>query len=274
MVKRVFFIFLLSLYTLHAASFYKEIENVVGKNTYIANKKIIKTLFKQQQQFYKNGHIDYIKVLSVLKNNNLLNVKISRSTAINLSFATRQRHPVAFIKLIKSTLNELGYSRIDIQKVIQDKSGFMYKVVVYSDSAPDPMMIVENFAKKSASIVKVKRFSISNWRYFVDISHLDLVEDNVPYRKKVRLPKPLEPYWIDVSNVKVVVINSSKSNRWYPKIVFYDSFLNIVNNFSKDIKSYNIRLEVPRNASYMKVSDLYTLDNISRGLTIYLANKK
>ena len=274
MVKKIVFVLLLAVYSLHAASFYKEIENIVGKNTYIANKKIIKTLFKQQNQFYTKGHLDYAKVLNVLKNNHLLNVKISRSTAINLSFATRQRHPVAFIKLIKSTLNELGYSRIDIQKVIQDGSGFMYKVVVYSDSAPDPIMIVDSFAKKNASVVKIKRYSISSWRYFVDLSHLDLVYKNLPYKKKIRLPKPLEPYWIDVSNVKVLVINSANTNRWHPKIVFYDRFLNIVNNISKDIKSYNIRLEVPRNASYMKVSDLYTLDNINRGLTIYLANKK
>ncbi len=271
---RFLIVFILFFSISNAAPFYKEIENIVGKNTYIANKKIIKTLFKNPKAFYKKGHIDYPRVLAILKNNHLLNVQISRSTEVTLSFATRQKHPVAFIKLVKTTLNELGFSRIDVQKIIHDRSGFMYKVSVYSANAPDPIMIAESFSKKGAEIVKIKRFSISNWRYFVDIGHLNLVPEELPYKKKVHLPKPLEPYWINVSNTKVVVLNSSRANRWHPGIVFYDQYLNIVDNLSKDIKSYNIRLEVPRNARYMKVSDLYTLDNLRRGLTIYLANRK
>ena len=261
-------------FSLQAASLYKEIENITGKNTYIANKKIIKTLFKNQSSFYNKGHVNYPKVLHVLKNNNLLNVKISRSTDITLSFATRQKHPAVFIKLIKTTLNELGFSRVDILKVIHDRSGFMYKVSVYSDSAPDPIMITDAFARKNAEIVKIKRFSLSNWRYFVDISHINLIPEELPYKRKVRLPKPLEPYWINVANAKVAVITSPRGNRWHPNIVLYDQNLNILDNISKDIKSYNIRLEIPRDARYMKVSDLYTLDNLRRGLTIYLANRR
>ena len=260
--------------SLNAASLYKEIENITGINTYIANQKIIKTLFKNRSIFYTKGHIDYPRVLAVLKENNLINVKISRTADVTLSFATRQKHPVAFIRLIKSTLNELGYSRIDVRKVIHDRSGFMYKVSVYSASAPDPIMIAESFGRKNAEIVKIKRFSISNWRYFVDISDIDLVPEHLASQKKIYLPKPLEPYWINVSKTKVVLLNSSRLNHWHPKIVFYNRFLKIIDNFSKDIKSYNVRLKVPEDARYMKVNDLYTLENMSRGLTVYLENRK
>jgi hypothetical protein len=273
MVKGILSLLLLSV-ALHAGSLFKEIENTIGKNSYIANKKIITVLFKDTARFYNHGQVDYPKVLRVLKENHLLNVKFSRSSAITLSFATRQKYPVAFIELVRSTLTDLGYSRIDVQKVIHDKSGFMYKISVYSDSAPDPIMIAEHFAKKRARIVRIKRFSLSNWRYFVDISHLDLVPEKLPYKKKIHLSKPLEPYWINVENVKVVLLESAKANRWHPRIVFYDRFLNILDNVSKDRKSYNLRLEVPRDAMYMKVSDLYTLDNLRRGLTIYLANRR
>jgi len=270
----IVFISLIFAGVLHAASFYKEIENITGKNTYIANQKIIRTLFKNPKSFYTRGHLDYPRVLAILKENNLLHVKTSRSTQIVLSFATRQKYPVAFIRLVKSALNELGYSRIDVQKVIHDRSGFMYKVAVYAASAPDPIMIAENFGRKDAQIVKIKRFSVSNWRYFVDISHINLVPDHLPYHKKVHLPKPLEPYWINVSKVRVVAINSSRANRWHPDIVFYDRYLNVLDNFSKDRKSYNVQLKVPVDAWYMKVSDLYTLENLGHGLTVYLANRK
>jgi len=132
----IVFISLIFAGVLHAASFYKEIENITGKNTYVANQKIIKTLFKNKKIFYTGGHLDYPRVLAILKENHLLNVKISRSTAITLSFATRQQHPVAFIRLVKSALNELGYSRIDVLKVIHEyKLSTFYKYIsLYSVS--------------------------------------------------------------------------------------------------------------------------------------------
>ena len=260
--------------SLHAASLFGEIENIIGKNSFVANKKIITILFKKRENFFKRGRVDYAAVLQVLSDNHLLNTKISRATDISLSFATRAHHPVAFVRLIRMTLNELGYSRIDIRKVIHDQSGFMYKVSVYSDSAPDPSMIVGSFAKKGADVIKIKRFSLANWRYFVDISHMNLVPQRIAYDRKVALPRPLDDYWINVEHAKVAVFKSPKANRWHPKIVFYDRYLNIVDNFSQDRKSYNIRLKVPANARYMKVSDIYTLENLRRGLTLYLAKRR
>ncbi len=271
---RVLALLVVFVFSLQAASFYKEIENITGKNSYIANKKIIKAIFKNPREFYRGSHIDYDRVLRKLKENNLLKLKLSRSTAIGLSFATKQNRPLVFVHLIKTTLNELGFSHIDIQKVIKDESGFMYKVSVYSDTAPDPILISDAFLKRGCEIVKIKRFSISNWRYFVNISDINIVPKILPYKKKIRLAKPLEPYWINVSNAKVVLLNSSKLNGWHPYIVFYDKNLKIVDNYSKDIKSYNVRLEIPRDASYMKIGDIYTLENLRKGLSIYLANRR
>lgn len=273
MVKKLLLLVLFS-FTLHAATLMSEVENIIGKNSYIANKKIVRILFKEKARFYKSGHLDYPKVLEVLKENNLLNLKLSRSTRIDLSFATRQKYPVAFIYLVKSALNELGLGRVYIQKVIHDRSGFLYKVYVYSDTAPDPIAISESLGKKGAEITRIKRFSISNWRYFVDIRHLNLVPQKLAYKQKIHLPRPLEPYWINVENVTTVLLKSAKTNLWHPRIVFYDRYLNVLDNDSQDRKSYNIRLEVPKDAMYMKVSDLYTLENLRHGLTIYLVNRR
>ena len=265
---------LLLTFTLHAGSLFDQIQNITGKNSYIANKKIIHILFKDTRGYYRHGHVDYLKVLKTLRDNQLLRVKLSRSTQITLSFATRQKYPVAFIRLIRTALSDLGYSRIDILKVIHDKSGFMYKVAVYSDTAPDPIMLAENFAGKKADIIGIKRFSIANWRYFIDISHLDLVPEKLPAKKSIQLPKPLEPYWINVQGVRSVRLSAPKANRWHPEVVFYDRYLRVLDNVSKDRKSYNLRLSVPRDAMYMKVGDLYTLENLRRGLTIYLSNRR
>ncbi len=269
-MKSLFLLVLFSI-AVNAASLYGEIENIVGKNTYIANKKIIKTLFKNQRSFYSGSSLNYEMILRKLQEHHLLKLKISRSTSVSLSFATRQNHPLIFIKMIKSTLNTLGYSHIDTQKVIRDRSGFMYKVSVFADSAPDPLILAKELSKKGCHIVKIKRYSIASWRYLIDISDIDLIDKKIPFKQKVFLPRPLEPYWINVSNARTLVIKSPKGNLWHPYIVFYDRNLKIINNFIKDTKSYNVRLKIPTNTKYMKIKDIYTLENMKKGLSVYLA---
>ena len=38
----------------------------------------------------------------------------------------------------------------------------------------------------------------------------------------------------------------------------------------KERKSYNASLKIPRASKYVKISDLYTLENIKRGLKIHI----
>ncbi len=268
---RSLFLLIVFSVALNAASLYSEIENIIGKNSYIANKKIIKTLFKNQRNFYTGSTLNYAMILQKLKEHHLLKLKISRSTSVSLSFATAQNHPLAFIKLIKSTLNTLGYSNINTQKVIRDRSGFMYKVSVFADRAPDPIALANELSKKDCRIVKIKRYSIANWRYLINTSHINLVPKKIAFKQKVFLPRPLEPYWINVEGARTLMINSSKRNLWHPYIVFYDQNLKILNNFIKDTKSYNVRLKIPTNAKYMKIKDIYTLENMKKGLSVYLA---
>ncbi len=268
---RVFLIVILFSIFVQASSLYKEIEDVIGKNTYIANERIIKTLFRNEKFFYTGSHIDYKKLLQKLKEHNLLKLKISRSTPITLSFATEQNHPLVFVKVLKSTLNTLGFSHIDTQKVIRDRSGFMYKVSVFADSAPDPILLASELSKKGCRIARIKRFSIANWRYFIDITHINLISKKITFKKKIILARALEPYWLNVERARTIIIKSPRGNLWHPYIVFYDQNLKILDNFLKDIKSYNIRLKIPRNTKYIKIKDMYTLQNLKRGLSVYLA---
>ena len=147
----------------------------------------------------------------------------------------------------------------------------MYKVSVFADSAPDPILLASELSKKGCRIARIKRFSIANWRYFIDITHINLVSKKITFKKKILLARALEPYWLNAQGARTIIIKSPKGNLWYPYIVFYDQNLKILNNFLKDIKSYNIRLKIPRNTKYIKIKDMYTLQNLKRGLSVYLA---
>ena len=77
--------------------------------------------------------------------------------------------------------------------------------------------------------------------------------------------------WLDVEKAKSLALSSSRSNSWHPYIVFYDRDLRILDTISKELKSYNERVTIPRDTKYVKISDIYTLENLKRGLSIYIS---
>lgn len=69
------------------------------------------------------------------------------------------------------------------------------------------------------------------------------------------------------SNLTVV---SKPGNQWFPNIVFYDKDLNILDIVKEDKKSASLRLTIPENTTYVKIDDLYMLENIRRGLSVII----
>ncbi len=268
---RIFIILSLLLSFASANSIDDELKNILGQNSYLSKKKFLNILFKDERKFYIGNEVDLHKLLSIIKKNNLLPLDFKTSRDLHLSFATEQNSPLIFMKMIQNSLNALGYSTPSTQKAMRDSSGYLWKVTLKTSSAIDPVLFAQELKKHGCHITQVKRYSKSNWRYNIDISNIDIVPENTLYNKKIRLKKPLNPYWIDIENAKSMTINSYKSNSWHPYIVFYDRDLNILDNISKERKSYNEQFSIPRNAKYVKISDIYTLENIKRGLSIYIS---
>jgi len=268
---RAFVVLSLLLSFIHASALHAELENILGQNSYLSKKKFLKILFKDQQKFYTGDQVDIHKVLYTLKENNLLHLDYKKNRDLHLSFATEQNNPLIFIKMIQNSLNTLGYNTPEIKKVMRDSSGFLYKVILKTSSAVDPVLLANELKKQGCYITQMKRYSKVNWRYNIRISDIDIVPTQTEFNTKVVLKKPLNPYWIGVERARIITVNSSRANSWHPYIVFYDRDLKILDTISKEIKSYNEKLSIPRNAKYVKISDIYTLENIKRGLSIYIS---
>ncbi|NQY95396.1 MAG: hypothetical protein HRT43_14615, partial [Campylobacteraceae bacterium] len=99
---------------------------------------------------------------------------------------------------------------------------------------------------------------------YADIADALYIDSN----EKVVLQKPLKPYFIKISEAKTLKILSRKLNNWYPYIVFYDKHLTVLRVVKKDRMFRGLSMKIPESTRYMKVTDLYTLVNIKRGLSI------
>ena len=265
---------LVLLSSLGAYSLEKEIIGIMGKGDYHTKKGLISVLFKDKVSFLKGNGTDLVKVTKTLKENKLLDLKLGNVTDIELTFATHQTQALLFIKIIKEVLASSGYSHTLTTKAMRDDSGFLWNIKLRSSAMIDPYLITHELEKRGAMVTDIKRYSKSKYRYNVDISDAYVKSIKITDEKELRLKKALNPYWIDVENARVITIISVAGNIWHPYVVFYDKELHAINNYTKERRSYNISLKVPRDAKYIKISDLYTLQNIKRGLKVSITKKR
>jgi hypothetical protein len=273
LVKYLFWVTLLATLSF-GASLNKEIENILGKGSYAAKKGLIAVLFKNRSDFLRGNRVDILKVLQTLEENHLLELQFNETKTLHLSFATTDKKPLLFIKTIKDVLNAVGYNHTLTSKAVRDESGFLWKVSLSSAAMVDPLLLAKELQKRGAYITSIKRYSKDNWRYNVDIYHAKVKAKKIPFNKKTVLRKPLNAYWIEVMGGRSISIDSRGGNNWHPYIIFYDKNLKILDNYTKERKSYNVSLKIPRDAKYIKIGDLYTLENLKRGVKVTISKRK
>ena len=249
-----------------------ELKDIMGKSAYTSKKGYLKVIFKEHTDYQTGGSIDILKILSKLKSNRLL--VLNNTKNVELSFSTAQDTPLLFMTLIKEVLGTIGYGKVVTQKVVRNANRFLWKVDLQTSSVVDPLLFVEILQKRGARVSKVKRYSSSRWRYSIDMSNATMLVDPIVLDKEIKLKKPLRPYWIDVENAKKIKLTSPAGNQWFPYIIFYDKNLRIIENYTKERKSYNVKLKIPRDSKYIKISDIYTLENLKRGLNVYVSHKR
>ncbi len=267
-------LFLLSLFSISllATPLETELQDIMGKHAYTLKKGYLKVIFKSRDDYKSGSSIDILKILTKLKNSHLL--VLNNSKNVELTFSTSQNSPLLFMTLIKEVLGNIGYGKVITKKVVKSDNRFLWKVDLQTSSVVDPLLFVETLQKRGVVVSKVKRYASNRWRYFIDMSNAKMLVDPVIFSKEIKLRKPLRAYWIDVENAKEITLKSPAGNQWFPYIVFYDKNLRIIENYTKERKSYNIKLKIPRDSKYIKISDIYTLENLKRGLNVYVSQKR
>ena len=73
---------------------------------------------------------------------------------------------------------------------------------------------------------------------------------------------------LKISKAKSLQVISRNLNNWFPHIVFFDKDLMVLTVIKKDRVFKGLRVKIPENTRYVKVTDTYNLINIKRGLSI------
>lgn len=269
MVRIVFFLFF-TLAWIQAAQLDDKIASFIGKKEYQVQKNLIRILFKDEQQFlYDDGKIDDIKVLKKLKESGLLKLFYTTPQKLNLSFATKD-NALIFMRVINETLSSMGYNYFLTKRALKNTEGVIWEIVISTEHIVDPIIFSDKLKARDCFLESVDRVSENEWKYRINTQNIKIEANKIEANTTVNLRKPIKPYWIDVAGMKTVSIVSKIADKWHPKIVFFDEKLHIVKDYQKDGVANKLKLRVPIDAKYVKIADMYTLDNIKRGISVYL----
>jgi hypothetical protein len=114
---------------------------------------------------------------------------------------------------------------------------------------------------------------LTNWEYTIDTKNGIFADlKTLKLDERVPLPMPLEPYSLTLPNAKELLIASTQGNSWIPKISFYDNELGGLGTIEMNQVYEGLKVTIPKNTKYVKISDRYTLLNIKRGLSVLVSN--
>ena len=250
-----------------------KIKSFLDAKVYEQNKAFVGVIFDPESDFYQNERVDVVKVVETLKENGLLNLFFKTPREIQLNFKT-SGSPLFFVKLMGDALRNIGYYRYVTTASNLNSSEFTWSIKLTSEYATDPLVLQTELNKSGSNIINIDRTSATEWTYVVDMgsSFLNLVE--LENKQEIKLKRSLYAHWLNVAKIKKLKIVSSRRNNWYPYIAYYDSSLHLLKVIKEDERYSSMKLEIPKQAKYIKISDLYSLKNVKDELILHPSGRR
>ena len=271
MYKKLFLLVFIFISTLSADKLFNKIENLIGTKDYLLHYSLLHVLFKNEAEFYITNEILHLKsILKTLKENGLLSLKFKKPQEIQIEFNSNT-DAIKTLKILNETLRGVGYYYYFTKSSSFNSSTNALKWVI-SFSAEymlDPSVLVQELQDRSCRVTDIVKHNSKYWSYTIDMDFARIKEAiKVDNNERVILQKPLRPYFLEVTNATTIRIIGRTLNHWFPYIAFYDKHLNVLDLRKHKTLYKNYNTTVPRGTKYIKITDLYTLLNIKRGLSI------
>jgi len=268
MLKIVIYLFIFAL-SLNATVLEEKVESIVGKQNFQIHKGLIEFLLKDERKFIYNNKIQYLKLFEVLQQNGLLNLRLHKPTNINIEFKMVDKNIKAY-KILNDSLQSLGIRYFFTKSMnLNDQKELSWTILFKAEYMLDPVVFIKELQLHNCKVNNLVVKDKNSWYYEIKFENSRLSKAiKVEKNEKVRFQKPLRALFLQVDDSKQLQVISRNLNNWYPHIAFFDKDLQVLGVIKKDRKYKGLKTKVPFGTKYVKVTDLYNLINIKRGLTI------
>ncbi|MFP4486971.1 MAG: hypothetical protein ACLFOC_08405 [Campylobacterales bacterium] len=247
-----------------------KIKTYMSDQEYHKHSRLLDMVFKNKESFYSYGSVDSIKVLKTLRQNGLLRLSLGSPQHLVVGFKLDFASFIG-IKAISDSLASLGYNYFVIDEAKNNEEGFSLKVGIDTEYAPDPILLNSELKKRGVKVVDISKDD-SKWSYALSLESATL-PDAIGLRsgESKTISRMLQSYWVEIEgSSSSLLLKSLPGNSWHPKVVFYDSNLNILEVEQKDAESRHEELSIPEGSKFIKVSDFFGSYNIKNGFDIAL----
>ncbi|MGH2268013.1 hypothetical protein [Campylobacter taeniopygiae] len=266
MVKIVFLFFFFTqvAFAVSSLELAQNLVNDASKNSQL------KLLFANSSCLDDKGNLDIAKISRVLKINSLLNLNLSNSQTLKLNFRAKA-DSVVFFKILFDALIESGYVYFIPTELILHEGNIDYTVQVDSQYILDPETLYKLLKKNSVYIDNIKQIGPYFYQYDLNFDNAKLNTNvNISLNSLTILERPLKDYIFTTKNASKLIIDASDSDFWFPKVLFLDKNLNLIKSIKNNEQNNHFEEFIPSGSVYVIVSDMYSLDNIRRGLKVLL----
>ncbi len=258
--------------SLHASEILDEtINNLVDPASLTTHKKLLGVLFQYEDEFvFPDGHVDVIKVISVLKENGLIKLFYRQPEAILTTFSS-EMNPLFMMKALSDALTKLGYHYILTHELVRDTNQTHWTVGYKSQHAIDPITLGTELLKYNITFDSVL-VDETNWHYRLSSKEpilLDTSKVSTGLEEMTPLNDPRGEYWIQVEQpAAVAIIKSQYPDLWHPYIICYNPNLEILKMYKRDRSTKSIKLLLPKETKYIRLTDMFTSENLKHGIEI------
>ena len=191
---------------------------------------------------------------------------------LNIAFLTKSS-PIIFVRVIGEALSSMGYNYFLTKRVLRNLDTFVWDIIISTEHIVDPLTLFERLKERGCFFESVQRAGKNRWIYRVNSKNINIDALNLELDETTKLKKPIKPYWINVKNVKTIEIESKRQDHWYPSIILYDKKLHVVKNYEKETITKKVKIDLTEYTRYIKITDMYGLENIKRGMLVYLKKR-
>ncbi|MDY5556778.1 hypothetical protein [Helicobacter sp.] len=248
------------------------IMQLLGAESYKVNQKFIDRLFSNQGYFLdKQGQPDLYKISKTLKQNGLLGLKFKQPMELEIAFVIDE-NPQTFVSVLYDVLDTMGYYYFLVKQSLLQEKQFKFVLSMNTEYAIDPTLLQEKLAEYGYKVQSIERTNISQWNYAVaEMQNLKYPKAIVLTPNEMHFSANLRgEYWYVVAGGKKLDVKSSNNIAWYPKIVFFDAQLNVIEIVSSEKLMREIQKEIPKGAKFVKIVDNYLPITTKNGLEVVM----
>ncbi len=248
-----------------------KVAQLLGVQEYKTNQKFIQRLFSNQGYFLDNkGQPDLYKISQTLKQNGLLKLTFKQPMELEVTFSVKE-NPTTFTNVLYDILNEMGYYYFLLKESVLNEQQFKFILSMNTEYAIDPTLLQEKLYDYGYKVLNIERSQVYQWNYTITNTTFQYPKATKLTTNETNRKANLKgEYWYQIDKGNRLEVKSSNGILWYPKLIFFDKNLNILEIISNQKSSQTFQKEIPKGAMFVKITDTFLPITTKNGLDVTL----